>query len=230
MTTAHRPTWAPAKGGEEQGGNRMYVPSRMASAKDQPGQLTLKFRQEGQASAADIAKRDLRIELEEKESKHFREANRGNFEEEKAADLKLLEAPPDGAGAGGKTKTLVPRAQDADDEEEDEGEQSSSDDEEDEEAELLAELERIKKERAEEAAKKQLEEAATKEKEVREELLRGNPLVNNVQMPAFQVKRRWDDDVVFRNQARGEPKVQKRFINDTIRSDFHRRFLTRYIK
>ena len=45
-----------------------------------------------------------------------------------------------------------------------------------------------------------------------------------------QVKRRWDDDVVFKNQARGEPKVQKRFINDTIRSDFHRRFLTRYIK
>ena len=45
-----------------------------------------------------------------------------------------------------------------------------------------------------------------------------------------QVKRRWDDDVVFRNQARGEPKAQKRFINDTIRSDFHRRFLTRYIK
>lgn len=61
MTTAHRPTWAPAKGGEEQGGNRMYVPSRMTSAKDQPGQLTLKFRQEGQASAADILKRDLRV-------------------------------------------------------------------------------------------------------------------------------------------------------------------------
>lgn len=39
----------------------MYVPSRMTSAKDQPGQLTLKFRQEGQASAADILKRDLRV-------------------------------------------------------------------------------------------------------------------------------------------------------------------------
>ena len=59
--------------------------------------------------------------------------------------------------------------------------------EQDEEAELLAELERIKKERAEEAAKKQLEEAATKEKEVRDELLRGNPLVNSAQAPAFQV-------------------------------------------
>ena len=46
----------------------------------------------------------------------------------------------------------------------------------------------------------------------------------------WQVKRRWDDDVVFRNQTRGEPKAQKRFINDTIRNDFHKRFLSRYIK
>jgi protein CWC15 len=45
-----------------------------------------------------------------------------------------------------------------------------------------------------------------------------------------QVKRRWDDDVVFKNQARTEPKRQKRFINDTVRSDFHRRFLDRYVK
>ena len=50
--------------------------------------------------------------------------------EEKAADLKLLEAPPDVAGTGGKTKTLVPRPMDADDEEEDEGEESPSDDDE----------------------------------------------------------------------------------------------------
>jgi protein CWC15 len=48
--------------------------------------------------------------------------------------------------------------------------------------------------------------------------------------PVFQVKRRWDDDVVFKNQARGEPKAQKRFINDTIRNDFHKRFLTRFMK
>ena len=41
---------------------------------------------------------------------------------------------------------------------------------------------------------------------------------------------RWDDDVVFRNQTRNEPKKQKRFINDTIRSDFHKRFLNKYIK
>lgn len=41
---------------------------------------------------------------------------------------------------------------------------------------------------------------------------------------------RWDDDVVFKNQARGEMKAAKRFINDTIRNDFHRKFLQKYMK
>ncbi len=41
---------------------------------------------------------------------------------------------------------------------------------------------------------------------------------------------RWDDDVVFKNQARGELKTAKRFINDTIRNDFHRKFLNKYMK
>lgn len=41
---------------------------------------------------------------------------------------------------------------------------------------------------------------------------------------------RWNDDVVFKGQARTEPETKKRFVNDTIRNDFHRRFLTKYIK
>jgi hypothetical protein len=36
--------------------------------------------------------------------------------------------------------------------------------------------------------------------------------------------------VVFKNQARGETKTPKRFINDTIRNDFHRKFLHKYMK
>ena len=44
MTTAHRPTWAPAKGGEEQGGTRIFAPSRHFSAKDQPAHQQLKRR------------------------------------------------------------------------------------------------------------------------------------------------------------------------------------------
>jgi protein CWC15 len=45
-----------------------------------------------------------------------------------------------------------------------------------------------------------------------------------------QVKRRWNDDVVFRNQAKDEVNVKKRFINDTIRNDFHKSFLKKYVK
>jgi hypothetical protein len=59
------------------------------------------------------------------------------------------------------------------------------------------------------------------------ELVRGNPLLNPT---SFTVKRRWDDDVIFKNQARGELKTAKRFINDTIRNDFHRKFLNKYMK
>ncbi|RWW49019.1 hypothetical protein BHE74_00044866 [Ensete ventricosum] len=62
------------------------------------------------------------------------------------------------------------------------------------------------------------------------ELMRGNPLINLNNSATFSVKRRWDDDVVFKNQARGETKVPKRFINDTIRNDFHRKFLQKYMK
>lgn len=140
--------------------------------------------------------------------------------------------------------------------------------EEDEEAELLAELARIKAERAEEAARKAAEEAAKVSAVEEAALLGGNPLLKEkLQVGhgmdghrpgtggvyviwcctpcqpcslfslqgqsadgSFAIKRSWDDDVVFRNQTRGEPKAQKRFINDTIRSDFHRRFLEKYVR
>jgi len=42
---------------------------------------------------------------------------------------------------------------------------------------------------------------------------------------------RWDDDVVFKNCARGEMnKKEARFVNDTLRSDFHKKFMEKYIK
>ncbi|KAL0306227.1 UNVERIFIED_CONTAM: protein CWC15A, partial [Sesamum radiatum] len=101
------------------------------------------------------------------------------------------------------------------------------DDEDDEEA-LLAELERLRKEKAEQKEREEREKQEEELKAKEEQLLRGNPLLNN---PAsFSVKRRWDDDVVFKNQARGETKTPKRFINDTIRNDFHRKFLQKYMK
>ncbi|GFH29266.1 uncharacterized protein HaLaN_27902, partial [Haematococcus lacustris] len=124
MTTAHRPTWAPAKGGEEQGGARYYVPSVMMSAKNLPGHTHLKFRQAGQASASDLEAKDLRAELESNERQHFTKKNGINFEEERQRDLALLEAPPVGSI---QAKALIPKAVDADDEDEPEPSSSDSD-------------------------------------------------------------------------------------------------------
>ncbi|GAB4823553.1 hypothetical protein N2152v2_010599 [Parachlorella kessleri] len=212
---------------------RIYVPSKMRSAKDMPSHTELKFRQQGQAVGADLMDRDLRAELEEKERKHFKSRTR-DFEEERQQDLKLLEAAAEPGEAGAKPRMLVPKAVDADDEDDEDADDSDeSDDDEDDEAELLAELERIKKERAEEAARKAAAEAAAAAAQDAKELARGNPLLQErlqLQGGDFTMKRRWDDDVVFKNQTRGEPKAQKRFINDTIRNDFHRRFLERYVK
>lgn len=145
--------------------------------------------------------------------------------------MKLLEA---GTSTSGGPR-LLPKAIDADvdDEDDDVSDDSDSDDDE---AELLAELARIKKEREEDAARKAAEEAAIAEKEERQEMMRGNPLLQDKLAgdaaggANFALKRRWDDDVVFKNQARNEPKQQRRFVNDTLRSDFHKRFLERYIK
>lgn len=68
------------------------------------------------------------------------------------------------------------------------------------------------------------------EKIRQENILHGNPLLT--QNTDFKVKRRWDDDVVFKNCARGidERKKTPSFINDAIRSEFHRKFMEKYIK
>ena len=47
----------------------------------------------------------------------------------------------------------------------------------------------------------------------------------------MRVKRRWDDDVVFKNCSRAAPeKKEANFINDSLRSEFHRKFMNKYIK
>jgi protein CWC15 len=114
---------------------------------------------------------------------------------------------------------------DGDDSDSDDSDESDEDDE----AALQAELEKIRAER--EAAKRKEEEEANvmKEKELEEEAMVGNPLLG-IETKSSKLKRKWNDDVVFRNQARGEPEVQKRFINDTIRNDFHKRFLNKFIR
>lgn len=123
---------------------------------------------------------------------------------------------------------------------------SDDDDSDDDEAELVAELESIRKEREFERIKKQSEEQEREEREESERIATGNPLLGHLSsfndeisdtasiatgsMPAFAVRRRWDDDLVFRNQSRGERKAAPRFVNDTTRNDFHQRFMKQYMR
>lgn len=113
-----------------------------------------------------------------------------------------------------------------DDSDDDDSDSDNSDDE-DEEAELIRELEKIKQEREQERAEKEAKERAQVEEEYKAQVVESNPLTKTGNAA---MKRRWNDDVVFKNQSRTEPETKKRFINDVIRSDFHRRFLNKYIQ
>lgn len=115
---------------------------------------------------------------------------------------------------------------------ESESDEDDDDDDEDDEEAIQRELERIKRER-EEARRREEEERLVAEEQAKQEAaIQGNPLMNLGAGAAgsAKVKRRWNDDVIFRNQAKAEPEVKKRFVNDTIRNDFHKSFLNKYMK
>lgn len=256
MTTAHRATWKAARGGiQEEGSFRLHVPSAAVSSKDAPTERTLKLRQDAHPASREA----LRAALESDEHSSLKDSpapKRARFHLPAAPMILPGLADNKDGGTRLDVDQLDKDVELGNDEEEDEGgkagekgdgdDESDEESEEDDEAELLAELERIRKEREFERAKRQAEEQERLEREATERAASGNPLLPNLNMfndeisdtvsiatgsvPAFAVKRRWDDDVIFRNQAKGEQKLERRFINDTIRNDFHRRFMKRYMR
>jgi protein CWC15 len=251
MTTAHRPTFDPARG-KEAGRGEAYHQRLL------PAHKTLKFRQQAQGAPSEQAKRDLKAELLKAERAHFSKKDgqalpdeeegddqgtatqaKGAIEADGSHKRKLDDhAPPEEEDYEAKKRRVleVTRDIDADSSGSDSDDNSDSDEEseeEDESAELMRELAKIKAERAA-AAAAQAEKEAQKAAEQREkDIALGNPLLNNEQGRGnYGVKRRWDDDVVFKNQARGteEKGKEKRFVNDLLRSDFHRRFMDKYVR
>jgi protein CWC15 len=107
---------------------------------------------------------------------------------------------------------------------------SSESEDEDDTAALYAELAKIRAERAAEKAQQEAEAQAKDRDERDHAMASGNPLLNTGPKD-FTVKRRWDDDVIFKNQTRGvDDKPKNRFVNDMLRSDFHRKFLNKYVR
>ncbi|KAG7091303.1 hypothetical protein E1B28_010349 [Marasmius oreades] len=258
MSTAHRPTWDPAQAKDVKGGSRQF------SVRDMASHTKLKFRQVGQTSEGEVKKRDLRADLlaAEQEAKNKKRKAEGK-----------PPLPVEGGSSSGATtvdeetnkrRKLLQDAlemdkdddDDDDEEDEEEGEKKAnghkdededdedSDDDDDDTAELLRELEKIKRERAEDKARQEREQsesdAATREAEI----ATANPLLNlaavlgqnptgiNTTVPGtFSVKRRWDDDLIFKNQAMDtRNKPQGQFVNDLLRTEFHKKFMSKFIK
>ncbi|XP_030056075.1 spliceosome-associated protein CWC15 homolog [Microcaecilia unicolor] len=230
MTTAARPTFEPARGGRGKEGDLSQL-SKQYSSRDLPSHTKIKYRQPTQDAPEEVRSRDFRRELEERERVAVREKNRDRPTREHTTSSSVSKKPRLDQIPAANLDADDPLT-DEDDEDDDESEEESDDDS----AALMAELEKIKKERAEEQARKEQEQKAEEERIRMENILSGNPLLNltgPTQAPAvFKVKRRWDDDVVFKNCAKGvdELKKDKRFVNDTLRSEFHKKFMEKYIK
>jgi len=220
MTTAHRPTWNAAIGhGTNPSGNLLVAHTQKVSVRDLPSNLKLKERQTGQGVATERgSKNDFREQLEIKEKKAKEEKDKkktpAQKERERLAALENNPFPED--------------ADDLSDEEKEKSEDDNDDDDDDDDdtEDLMRELAKIKAEREAEEAQKKAEEDKMKERQRREEVFKGNPLLESQD---FSLKRKWDDDTVFKNQARTAPKKGPGYINDMMRSEFHKKFLNKYV-
>ncbi|KAL7571538.1 hypothetical protein ACA910_020957 [Epithemia clementina (nom. ined.)] len=171
----------------------------------------------------ETSKNQERLLLKQKSSKEEDEIGGSNDDDDKEPDGRSR-ARKKGDGESSEEESDL----DADDDDED---KSDDDDDDDDEEELQAELAKIRAEREETRRK----EAAQEQAQDEESALLGNPLLSAGGTAAAAAtnkrhRRRWNDDVVFRNQAKGEPQPKKRFINDTVRNDFHKRFLNKFIR
>ncbi|KAJ1540606.1 hypothetical protein HK096_010795 [Nowakowskiella sp. JEL0078] len=221
MTSAARPTWAPAAGGHSlRDTNR--APTLQFSSRDLTAHTKLKVRQSGQNAPEDLEDLDqnaLKHRLYQAE-KDYRDKQR---KRRKGVDELLEEQRL-------QKQIENPDADDSDEAEEDSDSDEDENEDEDE-AELMRELEKIRKERKEENERIEKEKQEEEARKREEAALTGNPLLNLASASKdFSVKRRWDDDVIFKNQSKGDEKPKKRFINDMLRSDFHRKFMNKYVK
>nr|XP_055176716.1 spliceosome-associated protein CWC15 homolog isoform X2 [Nyctereutes procyonoides] len=149
MTTAARPTFEPARGGRGKGEGDLSQLSKQYSSRDLPSHTKIKYRQTTQDAPEEVRNRDFRRELEERERAAAREKNRDRPTREHTTSSSVSKKP---------RLDQIPAANlDADDpltDEEDEDEDFEEESDDDDTAALLAELEKIKKERAEEQARK----------------------------------------------------------------------------
>lgn len=140
------------------------------------------------------------------------------------------------AGTNPSGKNSAVQGEGYDSESNGDSENEKGEDDEDLEEDLLAELAQIRAEREARA-----KERATPQEQSVQNMFASNPLMQisaetgsfataSVDGSAAGLRRRWEDDAIFKNQARNQTNTEPRIVNDTIRNEFHRRFMKRYVR
>ena len=231
MTTAHRPTWKAAVGRANQGGwNAGGAVSTAVSALEAPGQLSLKTLRKPIDKKKALRESLLALEQAESKSAPKRKfdpavearAQQRLLKQTAEVDVEAIQAKYDDSdaeddGGGDEENSKTKDHDDTDLDDSDSDEDDSDDDDEDDEEALQAELAKLKAEREAERRTAAAQEAAVEQRADESAAMTGNPLLAVAAAASASQKRRWNEDVVFRNQAKGEPKAKKRFINDTVR-------------
>lgn len=172
------------------------------------------------APTAQVSSRDLPSHKELKYRVKSTESKNKDEDEQEETDAKRLRCSNDITDEDDHSEELSNQDDDEYSAEETTEGEEEEEDEEDYEA-LQRELEKIREERREKAAST------------------ANPLLSNrlgsaPRPDSFVVKKSWTDDTVFKNQTKVGPdaaiKKPARFINDTTKSDYHRKFIDKYVK
>jgi len=201
--------------------------SKQYSSRDLPSHTALKTREHGQGTMDEHKGKDFKRELEERE----RIAIRERAKEKARKEGKALDSPPPVKRS--RQEAINMANLDADDPVDDSD--SDDGDSDDDTAILMAELNKIKAEKQQEEEEKQADRREEEERIRKENILSGNPLLkekySDTAKTDMKIKRRWDDDVVFKNCSRAEPEHKEAtFINDSLRNEFHKKFMDKYIK
>ena len=247
MSAAHRPTWEPAKAKAD-----VSHISQVTSKHALPSQTRLKFRRPGDVQRRSL--QELNDELVAGEKRAAASRNPEAYEaEQQKKRIKAIESTSsldadDEMPADPTSKSGNGEEDGEDDDDEDEVSEDEDEEEEDDDTEaLMRELEKIKQERREEHERREQRETVQEQLTREEEIARGNPLLNlesalygrseKSTTPAPQG--RWDDDLIFRNQATGSDNgpSNRGFVNDltrtlitlvllTLGTEFHKKFMS----
>ena len=251
MTTNHRPTL------ESKSGKAIGITNTITHSRALPQQTHLKYRNDTEidSQVGHRAVEDLKRELLINEGKLIDTKRAGSFTEDSAKRIRIEDSDDSdeeetellmaelaqlkkesGSGSGSGIQngrepdriTVLGSIEAEKDEKTEENEEISSesdsnDDSDEENRLLLEELAKIKQERLEKVKKTQQEEKTKK-------AMSSNPLVSISDETAPESKKSWRNSTAFNRKPPPTKEDSESFTNDTLKSEIHQKFLSKYIR